>query len=151
MNKHVRKYFVEWHSGRLSEKQKALIESHLENCNACNMFFSKMENTLKIPSQQLLEVLPADPYLARRIIARAEQEKWPARRFNPALRYAVGTVLVFTAVSIGFTLGQNLAKQNQDESGNQLISEFYESYQQESFEDYLSDYLSVNTEVQNEK
>jgi len=86
-----------------------------------------------------LPQLEADPFLPTRIKALAENEdREHAKRFGwqgiGAIRLAFSTLMIVFAVSLGIYLGKGLATSQQYSESN-LVSEYYQAFNQQSYSD----------------
>jgi predicted anti-sigma-YlaC factor YlaD len=145
---HVRKHFQAWNEERLDLEAQRLIETHLEDCAECRMYFERMSQLLQKPEGGDLPRLEPDPFLPGRIRALAEKSSETARlgltRPVGWLRLSSYAVLFAVAVAAGVYFGQSAAARGLANGDSQLLTGYYEAFSQTGFADDLEQLVDTD-------
>ena len=151
--KHIAKHFQAWSEGRLDGEAQRLIETHLEECAECRMYFERMSSLLEKSTASDLPRLEPDPFLPGRIRGLAEKSSttahadWPARLglIRPLgwLRLSYYAVLFAAAVAGGVYVGQGAAAWSSGDGDDQLLTGYYEAFSQSGFADDWEQLVAV--------
>ena len=137
--KHIAKHFQDWSEGRLDGEAQRLIETHLEECAECRMYFERMSSLLERSTASDLPRLEPDPFLPGRIRGLAEESSTPAPRglLRPLgwLRLSYYAILFAAAVAGGVYVGQGAAAWSSGDGDDQLLTGYYEAFSQSGFAD----------------
>lgn len=152
--KHVTKNFIDWADGKLDARQREQVETHLQSCLGCRRYYEKMSAVFSEKADlSALPQLDADPFLPTRIKAladkkdREDSDKWYNWQGIGAIRLAFSTLMIVFAVSLGIYLGKGLATSQQN-SESDLISEYYQAFNQQSYSDNWEYILEEESGVQ---
>jgi predicted anti-sigma-YlaC factor YlaD len=152
--RHVTKNFLDWTDEKLDARQREQIEMHLQNCPDCRTYYEKMSAVFSEKTDlSALPQLEADPFLPARIKAlagkkdRTPSDKWFGWQRIGAIRLAFSTLLIILAASLGIYLGKGLAT-SQQYSESDLISDYYQAFNQQSYSDNWEYVLEEESGVQ---
>lgn len=139
--RHVTKNFLDWADGKLDARRQEQVETHLQSCPECRQYYEKMSAVFSEKADiSALPQLEADPFLPARIKALAGKrgKEHSEKRFGwqgiGAIRLAFSTLMIVFAVSLGIYLGKGLAT-SQQYSESDLISDYYQAFNQQSYSD----------------
>src|SRR5947209_327768 len=121
---HVTKLFLEWHEDTISEQHRTKVNSHLEQCSTCRMYFEKMSAVIDDPSLLKLKEIQANPNLPARI--RALKAGYEQRhRHYPILRWSFAGAGAVLGIIIGIYLGKGLPGIEQTSQSGTDLSEYH--------------------------
>ena len=138
MSKHVKTYFIGWLEKKVSEKQRRLIDQHLEMCNGCRTYFSKMSVLLEPSTLPGITNLEPDPLLPARIksIVSEGKERSLAGAQPHWVRWSFAGVALSLAIGIGIFLGKGLSPRQNTAENTDFVSDYYEAFSQNGFADH---------------
>ena len=146
MSKHVKTYFVGWLEKKVSEKQHRLIDQHLENCDGCRTYFSKMSillepsalsgNTSQEPDPSLPTRIKAMIYERKQRSLAGAQPRW--------LRWSFAGGALLLALGIGIFLGKGLSARQNTAENTDFVSDYYEAFSQNGFADHWVSAFDTN-------
>lgn len=132
MTKHVTMLYLEWHERKLDADRADSVRQHLDECDSCCRYFELMDAILiPAPDSEALHLEP-DPFLPSRIKAQASPARLRTTRVRDWSVAAFGAAL---AIVIGFSLGKGLVDSRTSTGSDDLFSEYYEAFSQETVGD----------------
>lgn len=141
---HYKKYFLNWHEGKLSEETKINLENHLTVCSDCRIYFEKMNKVLLSEEDfEIIELKP-DPYLPQRVKSLSDEKNGIIKYdlYVPCLKWSViGFAFSFLLLIFSFFSISN-TKTSPQKSSN-IYYDYYQSISQQSFSGNL-DYSSYS-------
>jgi predicted anti-sigma-YlaC factor YlaD len=127
MKNHVTTSFVKWHEHSLDERDRARIALHLEACEACRIYYTKMSSIFDDRSLLAVKEIKQDPFLPSRVKAIFSENRKARRHLNltPLIRWSLAGIGAGVALMIGILTGQGLDNAQQPVRTTTNLSEYY--------------------------
>ncbi len=146
--KHVKYLFQDWLENKLDVQNRKKVEVHLEDCEACRMYYKQLSTIINQPELSSLKDLQPDPYLPTRIKSVLDKEISDDSYFKSfhLLRWIITTGVLIVAFGMGIFLGNELYTSFRKQVENELISAYYEALSQDTISDRFTYFVDMQEE-----